>query len=548
MWPPNYSRLFEWRQKELLAMGMSREYAGAAFEFYRRNPVSFIARWVDTYDPRNAGQDGKLVRPPLVLFPKQVEYVNFLTWCLENETNGLVEKSRDMGATWVTCAFSVWAFLFLDGCSVGWGSRKEMLVDRFGDLDSIFEKIRMILRYLPPFFMPRDFNWAKHSNYMRLVNPENGSSITGEAGDNIGRGGRKRIYFKDESAHYEHPEAVEAALADNTRVQIDMSSVNGIGNVFHRRREAGVEWQPDSTDFPNGKTAVFIMDWRDHPEKSDEWYLTRRKRAEDDGLLHVFYQEVDRNYASSVEGVVIPPEWVVAALDAHIKLGFEDDGGWVAALDVADAGGDRNAYAARKGVILKEIDLWGARDTGETTNRAINLSQFRRPLDLQYDSIGVGAGVKAEANRIADSEDPRIEGIRFIDWNASSSPLFPDRNVISGDRRSPLNKDFYANLKAQGWWMLRRRFEATFNAVEKGRPWGPDEVISIDTSDIPKDKLGLLRKELSQPTMSRTVAKSKLIIDKQPEGVRSPNIADAVMMCYWPSRRISYDETLSWVA
>ena len=27
----------------------------------------------------------------------------------------------------------------------------------------------------------------------------------------IGRGGRKLIYFKDESAHYEHPEMIEAA-------------------------------------------------------------------------------------------------------------------------------------------------------------------------------------------------------------------------------------------------------------------------------------------------------------------------------------------------
>ena len=28
-------------------------------------------------------------------------------------------------------------------------------------------------------------------------------------------------------------------------------------------------------------------------------------------------------------------------------------------------------------------------------------------------------------------------------------------------RDTPLNKDFYTNLKAQGWWQLRRRFEKT---------------------------------------------------------------------------------------
>jgi phage terminase large subunit len=66
----------------------------------------------------------------------------------------------------------------------------------------------------------------KHMSYMRIVNPENGATITGEAGDNIGRGGRKTIYFKDESAHYERPDKIEASLSENTRVQMDISSAS----------------------------------------------------------------------------------------------------------------------------------------------------------------------------------------------------------------------------------------------------------------------------------------------------------------------------------
>jgi hypothetical protein len=33
---------------------------------------------------------------------------------VENNADGLIEKSRDMGATWVCCAFSVWMWLFVD--------------------------------------------------------------------------------------------------------------------------------------------------------------------------------------------------------------------------------------------------------------------------------------------------------------------------------------------------------------------------------------------------------------------------------------------------
>ena len=77
--------------------------------------------------------------------------------------------------------------------------RKELLVDRLGDMDSIFEKIRYTVKMLPGFLLPRGFDLNKNCSYMKLLNPETNSSITGEAGDNIGRGGRKLIYFKDEA-------------------------------------------------------------------------------------------------------------------------------------------------------------------------------------------------------------------------------------------------------------------------------------------------------------------------------------------------------------
>ncbi|WP_198932413.1 hypothetical protein, partial [Brucella sp. CMUL 015] len=148
-----------------------------------------------------------------------------------------------MGATVAASAFSVWLWLYWPGAAIGFGSRKEDLVDRLGDPKSIFDKLRSCIRNLPSdLFWPKGFHPDKHMTYMKIINPSNGATIAGEAGDNIGRGGRTLIYFKDESAHYERPELIEAALGDNTNVQIDISSVNGMGNVFHRRRMAGFEW------------------------------------------------------------------------------------------------------------------------------------------------------------------------------------------------------------------------------------------------------------------------------------------------------------------
>lgn len=526
-WPPDYVAMFGWRQQQIRRLRADPKLIAGAREYYRTRPVEFIEHWMDTYDPRNAG-GAMPSRMPFKLFPRQRDMVDFLLDCLNGDASGLIEKARDMGATWVCCAFSVWLWLFWPGVAVGWGSRKEQLVDKLGDPDSIFEKMRMLIGGLPQEFMPVGFNPKDHATYMKFINPETGATITGEAGDNIGRGGRKRIYFKDESAHYERPEKIEAALADNTRVQIDISSVNGLGNVFHRRREAGVEWVRGKP-VAKRQANVFVMDWRDHPAKSQEWYDERRAKAQADGLMHVFAQEVDRNYSASVDGIIIPAEWVRSAIDAHKRLGFRDGGVWISALDVADGGGDRNALAKRCGPVLMHAEEWGAIDTGETTRRAIDACREHKAIAIQYDCIGVGAGVKSEANRLI-GEELMPRDMRLIPWDAGAGPLAPDDRVIDGDLDSPINRDFYQNLKAQGWWQLRLRFERTHRAVTEGIAYNHDDLISLP-SDLPL--LRQIEKELSQPTRKQS-ARLKMMVDKTPDGTRSPNVADAIMMAFWP--------------
>ena len=525
-WNPDYTQIFMERHERINQIKRDPFLLYGAREYYKNNPKCFINDWAITYDPRNTANDLP-TKLPFILFKKQDEFIDFLESCVSDQEHGLIEKSRDMGVTWLCCSFSIYKWLFVPGFSIGWGSRKELLVDKLGDPDSIFEKMRMLLDHLPRFFWPRGFNLKKHATYMRLINPENGATITGEAGDNIGRGGRKSMYFKDESAHYERPEKIEAALADNTNVQIDISSVHGTANIFARRREAGETWELGK-QIPKGIARVFIFDWRDHPKKSQEWYDTRREKAEREGLLHVFAQEVDRDYSAAVEGVVIPAKYVKAAIDAHVKLGLNGDGMEISALDVADEGGDKNAFITRKGIIVQYIESWGEGDTGETTRKAVMLLNLFQSKMLQYDCIGVGAGVKAEANRLKNEDI--LDGISFIAWNAASSPLHKERRVIPNDRSTPKNKDFYKNLKAQAWWNVRLRFERTYNAVINGVEHDPTDLISIPAELNERHDL---IKELSQATY-KIDSKGKMVIEKKASGEKSPNLADALVICYWP--------------
>jgi phage terminase large subunit len=243
VWPPDYVGKYIERAEMLERVRLNPKIVPGIIKHYGRGLdgcIEFIEDWLDTYDPRNAGKSDKLATMPLIMFPRQRDLVEFIFCLIEAEASGLIEKSRDMGATWVAGAVSVWFWRFRKGASIGWGSRKADLVDRIGEMDSIFEKIRFLIRSMPTFLLPPGFDLDADMSYMKIINSSNMSSISGESGDDIGRGGRKLFYFKDESAHYVHPESIEASLSENTRVQIDISSVNGPGNVFHKAREGGV--------------------------------------------------------------------------------------------------------------------------------------------------------------------------------------------------------------------------------------------------------------------------------------------------------------------
>lgn len=532
-WPPDYDKVLAWRAERLSRLETDSHYLEAAKQYYAKNKLAFINHWIDTYDPREAAE-GKPTRIPFILFTRQEELIQFIDACVLAQTSGICEKARDMGATWCAVGWSVHAYLFLNGGAIGWGSQSEEKLDKIGDPSTVFEKMRQALRYLPSCFVPRGFE--DYLFHKRLVNPENKTAITGEIGDNIGRSGRTLVYFVDEAAHLERPEMAEAALSDTTRTRIDISSVSGLGTVFHRKRSVGIDWI-SGTPALRGKTNVFVMDWREHPEKGEAWYKERKEHYESTGLVHILAREVDRNYSAAVEGVIIQADWIDDVIDAADKLGIEEDAGLsFGGLDVADGGGDRNALARRRGCRLKSVALWTERDPGVTARRTVSACEHDLPIDIQYDAIGVGAGVKSEVNRLTIDENLMPQGMRFVPWLAGGHVLLPGQNMIEGDRSSPRNKDFYGNLKAQAWWSLRRRFELTSiiireRAAGKNPSFDPDELISI-----PKN-LPLLRKlqdELCQVTASKKTATLKLIIDKQPDGAASPNMADAVVMCYFP--------------
>lgn len=530
----DYRSVYQWRIQTLAKLRNSPELLADAKAYYATRPVEFISHWLDTFDPRKSSARWM----PFILFKRQAEFIEFLQELDADQANGLVEKCRDVGASWLMCAYSVWSFIFRDGDSTGWGSRKQDLVDNIGDPNSLFEKMRLLIARLPDIFRPVGFTPRKHATFMQLSNPENGSTITGESGDNIGRGGRTSRFAHDEAAHSERPEKIEAALGDNTRVQIDISSVNGPNNVFHRKRKNGVDWIPAllrTTPLEKGRTRVFIFDWRHHPEKTQEWYNERRANAEREGMLHLFAQEVDRDYNSARQNRIIPPHHVDAAIDAHLHIPYlriPPPNSWSAGLDVADMGRDTNALALVQWIIVRRVDEWGERDPGVTARRAIGSLRIHKGIKCQYDSIGMGTNVRSEFNRLVIDEKIIKRGeIDMIPWNAGASVVDPYEYVIPNDDNSPINKDYYENWKAQATFRTAQRFYKTWNARTNGVVYPADELVSIDGT---MPNLFQLKDEISQP-ISKHSSRLKIMVDKLGEGEKSPNLWDSVLMALNPA-------------
>lgn len=521
---PNYSEVFQWRLDKLKIIRDKPNVIPGLRKFYKDNPAQFIIDWGITSDPRNV-ERGLPTLTPFILFPRQEEWVNWFLERWKNQEPGITDKSRDMGMSWLTISLASTICIFNNGIVCGLGSRKEEYVDKKGDPKSLLFKVRQFVSHLPIEFRG---NWieSKHSPYMRVLFPDTNSIITGEAGDGIGRGDRTSFYIVDESAWLARPELSEASLSQTTNCRHDISTPRGMNNPFARKRHSG-------------KIKVFSFHWRDDPRKDDAWYNKKCNEIDDPVIIA---QEIDLDYSASIEGIVIPSAWVQAAVDAHIKLKIIPTGIRKVGFDVADEGADKNSSCGRYGILIENLYSWSGKgdDIYKSVEKVFNFCDGLGYQSVDYDADGLGAGVRGDARVINEKRiNDKKNIIKFSPFRGSGSVTEPEGNPFLGindkkDReKGRTNEDFFANAKSQAWWYLRRRFQLTYRAVVEGLPYDKDDIISI-SSALPEYRKLII--ELSQPTYSQNSV-GKIIIDKMPDGTRSPNLADSVMIAFSPIKK-----------
>lgn len=279
---------------------------------------------------------------------------------------------------------------------------------------------------------------------------------------------------------------------------------------------------------PPPNTIVRKINYDENPFLSDTMAkIIAALKAED-------YEEFEHVYLGvpkqDDDSVIIKRSWIMASIDAHAKLGFVSVGRKRIGFDVADSGPDKCAEIYAHGSIVSWSDLWkaGEDELLKSCTRVFHAAR-ERGADITYDSIGVGATAGA---KFGELNEVALDGQRlsYAKFNAGGAVFRPEAIYSQGTK----NKDMFANLKAQAWWLLADRFRNTFNAVRNGVKFDDAELISL-SSDLPH--LDLLIDELATPKRDydqngRVKVESKKDLAKRE--VPSPNLADALVMAFAP--------------
>lgn len=298
--------------------------------------------------------------------------------------------------------------------------------------------------------------------------------------------------------------------------------------IFNPRIEADFVYQNFVAD-PPGNSIVRKINYPENPFLSQTMLdtIAELKAKDYDEFEHV-YLGVPRN---DDDKAIIKRSWLEAAIDAHKVLGIEPTGINRVGFDVADDGGDRNASVSTRGVVATHIEEWKGLENEllKSCSRVYKTAQQHK-AQIDYDAIGVGASAGAKFQELNDLPENKRNQVEFHKFNAGGKVLNPDKEYQPG----VINKDHFANLKAQTWWSVADRLRMTYQAVREGVTVDPSDIISISSEC---DYLEKLLTELSTPhrdfdNSGKVKVESKKDLEKR--DVKSPNLADAFVMAYAP--------------
>lgn len=284
--PKEMTANLKWRtavQKKVLK---EPKYADVIWDACSKDPLFFVSGFGFTYDPRRK----PFPKLPFILYPFQEEALLDLVNAIDDGHDVLVEKSRDMGASWLCVLAIEWHWMFKPMQSFLFVSRKEDYVDDPGNPKSMFWKFDYFLDNLPQWLRPRGYSHSEHRRKLHIENPDNLSVVDGESTTgNVARGDRRTAILLDEFAAVLDGHRVLSSTRDATNCRIFNSTPVSTNDAFYDMRQSRVK--------------KLRLHWSRHPLKSYGLYSTAN-----DGRLEVIDSNgYPSNYSPILDGKLRSP-------------------------------------------------------------------------------------------------------------------------------------------------------------------------------------------------------------------------------------------------
>lgn len=259
-----------WRRDLRKSANRDRGLQRAIRQACASSPIFWLNAFGWTFHQFDVGMDGRQVsvtgmstHVPFITWQIQDSVITQLQECIDNGENVLIDKSRDMGASWLCLSVFHWYWQFVPGTTFLEMSRTEKYVDVRGNMDTLFEKHRYLHRMQPAWLRPE-----MDDNLLRLRNERNGNLLVGEStNQHAGQGARKTAVLLDEFARVREAEEIDLALSDTTPCKIYNSTPQGPDTWFSRLKHSRA-------------CRIIELPWFAHPDKSRGAELTDRDGAD----------------------------------------------------------------------------------------------------------------------------------------------------------------------------------------------------------------------------------------------------------------------------
>jgi phage terminase large subunit len=245
-------------------------------------------------------------------------------------------------------------------------------------------------------------------------------------------------------------------------------------------------------------------------------------------------------FNDEVDDSIIKPEWFDAAIDLHLqpqfKRAFEPTGAKKVAHDPSGEGNDAKGLAISHGSILLKVEAREFGDIDDGCDWATDEAIKANADWFIWDSDGMGYGLKRQVT--TNLRGKRVEYHPFRGSLSGSAQdnagkvYILDEDDVKSDRVT--YKDHFKNNRSQHYSSLATRFFNSYRAREKGDYVDPADMISIASKGC--SDIMTLRSELCRIPSKPNGQGLFQIMSKQEmlkKGIKSPNMADSIMMLEW---------------